>query len=384
MMETPSMQQSIDQVIIIGASLSGLATAACLHRLSIPYLILEREDCSASLWRNKAYDRLHLHLPKHICNLPHYPMPDHYPKYVPKDDFVRYLDDYVACFGISPLYRRCVERAEYDNVAREWVVRVKNGEEYKGRFLVVAVGENTDPFIPTIEGLDTFRGKVVHSTEFTSGKEFHNKNVLVIGCGNSGMEIALDLANHGANTSIVVRSPIHVLTREIIYFGLKLLKFSIPLKAVDMLLVMLSKLAFGDLAKYGICRPREGPFEMLREYRKYPVIDVGAIDKIKSRDIQVLPAVTVVRLNDISCDNGRSYNSFDAIVLATGFSKSSCQWLQGDDYLKDDSLSKGSSFVHWKGSKGLYRVGFARRGILGITRDAQIVAEDISRLFFKY
>ncbi|GAB2220735.1 hypothetical protein Droror1_Dr00008405 [Drosera rotundifolia] len=159
------------------------------------------------MWRKKSYDRLHLHLPKHICDLPHFPMPDHYPKYVPKDDFVRYLDNYAAHFGINPLFGRCVERAEYDVVAGQWVVRVKDGEEYKGKFLVVAIRENGDPFIPRIAGLDRFTGRVVHSTEFRSGKELRDKNVLVIGSGNSGMEIALDLANEGANTSIVVRTP---------------------------------------------------------------------------------------------------------------------------------------------------------------------------------
>ncbi|GAB2214497.1 hypothetical protein Droror1_Dr00018848 [Drosera rotundifolia] len=372
------MQQPEDQVIIIGSSLSGLATAACLHRLSIPCLLLEQEDCTAPLWRKKSYDRLHLHLPKHICDLPHFPMPDHYPKYVPKDDFVRYLDNYAAHFGINPLFGRCVERAEYDVVAGLWVVRVKDGEEYKGKFLVVAIGENGDPFIPRIAGLDTFTGRVVHSTEFRSGTEFRDKNVLVIGSGNSGMEIALDLANEGANTSIVVRSPIHLMTREIIYLGLMLFRYSFPIRAVDMLLVWLSKLIFGDLTEYGILRPKEGPYEMIGKYRKFPVIDVGTIDKIKSHQIQVLPAVTVVRQNDITFENGRSHNGFDVIVLATGFCKSSCQWLQGGDYQKDGPSKEGSS-VHWKGSNGLYRVGFARRGIPGIKRDAQIVAEDIAK-----
>lgn len=82
-------------------------------------------------------------------------------------------------------------------------------EMFLGRFLVVATGEATNPYVPEIEGLSSFDGEVLHSTRFKSGVEFKNKNVLVVGSGNSGMEIALDLANHGARTSIIVRSPVN-------------------------------------------------------------------------------------------------------------------------------------------------------------------------------
>ena len=71
-------------------------------------------------------------------------------------------------------------------------------------WLTLELGLN--PYIPEVEGLNTFTGEVLHSTQFKSGKDFKNKNVLVVGSGNSGMEIALDLANHGAKTSIIVRS----------------------------------------------------------------------------------------------------------------------------------------------------------------------------------
>ena len=211
---TPKEKRMEEQVaIIVGSGTSGLATAACLSQLSIPYIILEREDCFASLWKKYSYDRLHLHLVKKVCELPHMSFPSSYPTYVPKNMFIQYLDDYVSHFKISPMYQRNVEFAEYNEVSKTWFVKVRNAnsgefEEYYAKFLVVATGENSNPYTPEIEGLDTFPGKVIHSTQFKSGKEFHNKNVLVVGSGNSGMEIALDLANHGAKTSIIVRSPV--------------------------------------------------------------------------------------------------------------------------------------------------------------------------------
>lgn len=208
------MQEKEEQaVIVVGAGPSGLSAAACFTKQSIPYTILEREDCFASLWKKYSYDRLHLHLKKHFCELPHKPFPPSSPSYVPKEQFLKYLDDYVSHFRITPLYRRTVELAVYDEGAKRWRVKAKNGEsgeveEYAGRFLVVATGETTDPFVPEVEGLSGFPGKVIHSTGFKSGKGFEGEHVLVVGSGNSGMEIALDLVNHGARTSIVVRSPV--------------------------------------------------------------------------------------------------------------------------------------------------------------------------------
>lgn len=90
---------------------------------------------------------------------------------------------------------------------------------YVGRFLVVATGENCDAFIPEVDGLSEFKGEVIHSTAYKSGKGYENKKVLVVGAGNSGMEIALDLSEHGAKTSIVVRSPVRTLLLSLFIYN---------------------------------------------------------------------------------------------------------------------------------------------------------------------
>ncbi|KAI3732436.1 hypothetical protein L1987_63641 [Smallanthus sonchifolius] len=202
-------------VIVVGAGPSGLSTAASLHKLSIPYILLEREDCIASLFNKKAYDRLHLHLAKQFCQLAHMPFPETYPTYVSRSDFLKYLDHYASHFKINPEFRNTVQFAKYDEDRKKWWVEaaVEDGgiQCYVGRFLVVATGENSDVFIPEVDGLSEFKGEVIHSTEYKSGKRYENKKVLVVGAGNSGMEIALDLSNHGAKTSIVVRSPVMTL-----------------------------------------------------------------------------------------------------------------------------------------------------------------------------
>ena len=200
-------------VIIIGAGPSGLATSACLNVLSIPNIVLERENCFASLWRDRSYDRLKLHLGKQFCQLPHMPYPSGTPTFIPKAGFLQYLEDYVSHFQINPRYHRFVVSASYDKVAGKWQVVAKNtlsdeSEVYLGKFLVVATGENDEGFIPKIPGLDSFGGKFMHCSNYKNGKRFAEKEVLVVGCGNSGMEIAYDLWDHGAVTSVVVRNPV--------------------------------------------------------------------------------------------------------------------------------------------------------------------------------
>ncbi|KAG5564539.1 hypothetical protein RHGRI_000649 [Rhododendron griersonianum] len=265
-------------VIIIGAGPSGLATAASLTRLSIPYIILEREDCSASLWKKKSYDRLHLHLPKQYCQLPHIPFPTNFPKYVPKNQFLQYLDSYATHFHITPKFNRLVESARFDESIEKWRVVARNvgsgeAEEYSGRFLVVATGKSEE-FVPVVEGLGGFTGEVIHSTGYKSGEKYRERRVLVVGCGNSGMEIAFDLA-------------IHILSKEMNYWGIELEKY-LPFSTVESLVVLLSKLWYGGLEKYGIQRPNEGPFTLKKKYGKFPLIDSsGTYNKIKSGEIQV-------------------------------------------------------------------------------------------------
>ncbi|XP_059625757.1 probable indole-3-pyruvate monooxygenase YUCCA10 [Cornus florida] len=358
--------------IIVGAGPTGLSAAACLNQLSIPNVLLERDDCIASLWKKKTYDRLHLHLAKKFCELPHMSFPTTFPKYVTRNQFIQYLDDYASHFKISPMYQRLVECASYDEVTKTWKVQARNIavnsiEEYSGRFLVVATGETCDAFIPEVDGLGTFKGEVIHSTQYKSGKNYSDKHVLVVGCGNSGMEIAFDLSNYGAKTSIVIRNPLQIFSREMMDVAVALAKY-IPINILDYLVVLMSKLMYGDLSKYGIRRPQHGPFFLKANHGKFPVMDVGTCKKIKSREIQVLPGITRITGNDICFEDGKSH-PFDAIVFATGFERPTNKWLKGE------KISK-----LWKGENGLYWAGFGGRGFFRAGMDAQNIANDIKSL----
>ncbi|KAI5022012.1 hypothetical protein ZWY2020_058742 [Hordeum vulgare] len=283
-------------VLIVGAGPAGLATAACLSKFSIPYVIVEREDCSASLWRNRAYDRLKLHLAKEFCELPHMSYPVDAPTYIPKNIFVKYLDDYIDRFNIQPKYLTNVESSTYDNDKKCWSIVAHDMAKctivkFTTKFLVVASGENSAENIPMILGLQSFPGDVIHSSSYKSGKSYSRKNVLVVGSGNSGMEIAYDLATHGANTSII-----HVMTKELIRLGMTL-AHRLPLNLVDNLLVMSVKFIFGDLSRQGMTRPKMGPMTLKSATGKSAVIDVGTVGLINKGIIKVQGGISKIMGN---------------------------------------------------------------------------------------
>lgn len=200
--------------IIVGAGPSGLAVAACLKEKGIPRLILERAHCLGSLWKLHAYDRLRLHLPKQFCQLPHFPFPHSFPTYPTKEQFISYLDAYATRFNLQPIFGRSVVGAQYDTRYGLWRVLVtgpkKEVVEYVCQWLIVATGENAEAYVPEFEGREEFTGTgaVVHSSAYKSGDEYSEKKVLVVGCGNSGMEVCLDLCNHNAYPSLVVRDSV--------------------------------------------------------------------------------------------------------------------------------------------------------------------------------
>ena len=196
--------------IIVGAGPSGLAVAATLRKHSVPFTILERSDDIADLWTNRTYGRLRLHLPKVFCELPHIRFPPDFPSYPSKHDFLRYLHSYADHFSIAPLFGRAVTKARFDAATKLWHVTAVDGAgevaEYVSRWLVVASGENAEVVVPKVKGRERFAGEVLHSSEYKSGERFKGKRVLVVGCGNSGMEMCLDLCEHGAIPFMSVRS----------------------------------------------------------------------------------------------------------------------------------------------------------------------------------
>ncbi|VVB07186.1 unnamed protein product [Arabis nemorensis] len=374
--------------IIVGAGPSGLATAACLREQGVPFVVLERAECIASLWQKRTYDRLKLHLPKKVCQLPKMPFPENYPEYPTKRQFIDYLESYANRFEITPQFNECVQSARYEETSGLWRIKTTSSGsemEYICRWLVVATGENAERVVPEIDGLTTeFNGEVIHSCEYKSGEKYIGKSVLVVGCGNSGMEVSLDLANHNANPSMVVRSSVHVLPREI--FGKSTFEISmmlmkwLPLWIVDKLLLILAWLILGNLTKCGLKRPEMGPMELKMVTGKTPVLDIGAVEKIKSGDVDIVPGIKRFSRGHVELVDGQKLD-LDAVVLATGYRSNVPSWLQENDLFSKNGFPKSPFPNAWKGKSGLYAAGFTRKGLAGASADAANIAQDIGNVW---
>ncbi|CAO2820686.1 unnamed protein product [Amaranthus hypochondriacus] len=373
---------NVEGPIIIGAGPSGLATAACLKQQGIPSLILERSDCIAPLWQQKTYDRLKLHLPKKFCELPLMGFPSDFPKYPSKKQFIFYMKTYANHFNLSPKFNQEVSKTYFDEEIMCWRVQIKGNDfDYVSKWVIVATGENAEPLIPEILGMEKFQGKLMHTSLYKSGSDFKNQRVLVIGCGNSGMEVSLDLCRYNAMPHMVVRNSVHVLPREMFGFStfgvaMTLLKW-FPLKLVDKFLLFVANLTLGNTDGLGLRRPKTGPIELKNATGKTPVLDMGALSLIKSGKIKVMEAVKEITKDGAKFVDGKE-REYDSIILATGYKSNVPFWLKDCEFFTDDGMPKVAFPNGWKGGKGLYTVGFTRRGLLGTASDAVKISQDIA------
>ncbi|VVA10610.1 PREDICTED: indole-3-pyruvate monooxygenase [Prunus dulcis] len=371
--------------VVVGAGPSGLAAAACLKEKGIPSLILERANCIASLWQLKTYDRLRLHLPKQFCELILMPFPSDFPTYPTKQQFLAYLNAYAEHFDLKPVFNMTVVSARFDSRCGLWFVKtlgLKNEEtEYVCQWLIVATGENAEEVVPEFEGVDEFGGPILHTSSYKSGELFRGKKVLVVGCGNSGMEVCLDLCNYNASPSLVVKDSVHILPQEILgisTFGLSiwLLKW-FPMRLVDHFLLLVSRLMFGDTAQFGINRPERGPLELKSMTGKTPVLDIGTLAKIKTGHIRVCKAIKQLEHQTVEFIDGK-VEHFDAVIFATGYKSNVTSWLKETNMFSEKNGLPRKPFPNgWKGECGLYSVGLTQRGLLGASLDARRIAEDI-------
>ncbi|XP_076915052.1 putative indole-3-pyruvate monooxygenase YUCCA4 [Bidens hawaiensis] len=367
--------------IIVGGGPSGLAVAACLKQNGIPSLVLERNDCIASLWQHKTYDCVKLHIPKQLCELPMLGYPKCYPKYPTRNQFISYVISYAEHFNIKPVFNQTVESAEFEFERGVWRVKTQDGR-YESRWLVVATGENAEPVVPKIPGIEMFEGRLMHASEYKNGDEFKNKRVVVIGCGNSGMEICFDLCNHDSIPFMVVRNSVHVLPRDMFGFStfalaMTLLKW-LPIKLVDKVILSIANYIVGDTEKIGLRRPKTGPVELKLTTGKAPVLDIGTLSKVKTGNIKVVEqGVRELTKNGVMFMDGQELEC-DCIVLATGYKRNVTSWLKGIDFFTDNGRLKTSFPNNWKCENGLYAAGFTQRGIFGAACDAAKVANDIT------
>jgi cation diffusion facilitator CzcD-associated flavoprotein CzcO len=300
--------------------------------------VLEAGPSLAHSWRNH-YDRLHLHTVKQQSNLPGLPFAKELPRYVSRADFVAYLEAYASRFSIAPRTGEAVRRVEATGGG---FVVASTRAVYRPRAVVVATGYSRVPNPERLPEQERFAGPVLHSASYRNGDAFAGQRVLVVGAGNTGAEIALDLAERGAKPTLAVRAPVNVVPRDLLGMPIQLTSIRMrnaPLKLADAIGRLASRLAFGNLAPLGFPRPAMGPISAIKLRQRIPLIDVGTIAAIKRGEISVKPGVERLTETGAVFADG-SAAEVDAIVLATGFRAALAEFVAVPDVLDDSGAPR--------------------------------------------
>jgi indole-3-pyruvate monooxygenase len=320
-------------VVIVGAGPAGLATAACLKQRNVDAVVLEAGPSLANSWRNH-YDRLRLHTVKQQSHLPGLPFAKELPRYVSRADFLAYLEAYATRFAIAPRTDEAVRRV---GTTDGGFVVESTRAAYRPRAVVVAAGYNRVPNPQRLPEQERFRGPVLHSSSYRNGDAFAGQRVLVVGAGNTGAELALDLAERGAKPTLAVRAPINIVPRDLLGMPIQLTSIRLrnaPLKLADGIGRLASRLAFGNLVPLGFARPAMGPISAIKLRQRIPLIDVGTIAAIKRGQIAVKPGVArLTETGAVFADDSTA--ELDAVVLATGFRPALEQLIAVPDVLDD-------------------------------------------------
>ncbi len=361
--------------IIIGAGAAGLATAACLVRQKIPTVILDKTQAIGSSWYNR-YERLHLHTHGLLSSLPYLSFPRTFPRYPSRIQFAEYLSSYAAAFNLKPRLGQLAT-----SVSRQhghWVTKTREAT-YLSRNVVIASGYSHKPNIPAWPGQDSFPGTVLHSSAYVNGKAYNNKQVLVVGFGNSAGEIAIDLVEQGATVDMSVRDAVNIVPRDIFGFSthvVSVLLSRLPTELADALSSNLRNFVIGDMTPYGLEKAKMGPMTMIKRENRVPLLDIGTVGLIKAGKINIQKGIDRFDGKHIMFADG-STKGYDAVILATGYTTNLDSFLPEVDAVTDEK-GRIPGGGHESALPGLFFCGL-HNAPAGLIRQMGIEAKQIAR-----
>jgi putative flavoprotein involved in K+ transport len=340
-------------IVVVGAGPAGLASAAALQRAGRRVVVLERGEVGAA-WRTR-YDRLHLHTVRWLSGLPGWGIPREFGKWPSRDGVVEYLQRYADRHELEVRTDTAAERI--DGGAGVWTVSTTAGPLDAER-VVVATGYSNAPFLP--EWASGSRVPVVHSADYRNPLPYAGRRVLVVGTGNSGAEIAVDLAEGGAaDVLLAVRTPPSIVRRDTLGVPSQLLGIAtgrLPVPVVDRIAAGMRRLSIPDLTPLGLPAPRRPYSDFLRR-RVIPILDVGIVAAVREGRVRVVAAVEALEDGTAVLADGARVE-VDAVVAATGY-RTGLEPLVGHLGLLDE---RGEPVVHGAAehpdAPGLHFVGY--------------------------
>jgi putative flavoprotein involved in K+ transport len=297
---------------------------------------------------------------------------------------VRYLEKYTEVHQLEIVTGVEVSRVERTADGTGWLLHATGGRELTGGAVVVATGYNHTPHLPDWPGRDTFTGDLVHASGYRNPESYAGRDVLVVGIGNTGAEIAVDLVEGGARrVRLAVRTAPHIVRRSTAGWAAQytgVLVRRLPVALVDRLARPMAKLSVPDLSAHGLARPDTGLYSRVQE-GAVPVQDVGLIDAVRKGKVEIVGPVEGFEDGKVALGDGTRIET-DAVIAATGYRRG----LEGLVGHLDVLDGRGKPVVHGarspQNAPGLYFTGFTNP-ISGMFRELALDAEKIARTITK-
>lgn len=355
------------EACVIGAGASGLAAAKALVDRGIGFDWFEKGSMVGGLWRidndnggAAAYETLHLNSSRPLTQYPSYPMPEDWPDYPSHRLIAQYFQDFADRFGLTErvTFNTPVERVEPLSGPGSpgddgWSVTTKKGTRTY-RYVLVSNGHHSEPKIPDFPG--EFTGASLHAHEYLEPEAFQGKDVLVVGVGNSGMDIACDATKLARSVSVVTRHGVHVLPkyafgRPIDQFGSPLSAY-IPFRVERRLYEAIQRLSSGRPEDRGLPRPDH------RLLAAHPSVSSEFCDRVGHGDIAMKPGIERLDGDTVRFADGSSEH-VDLLVYATGY-KVALPFFDKDLYDPADNAMPLYERVLAPGLPGLFFIGFVQ------------------------
>jgi dimethylaniline monooxygenase (N-oxide forming) len=329
------------EICIIGAGSSGVAVAKALKERGLTFECFEKGSDIGGMWRYKndngvssAYKSLHIDTSRENLGYSDFPIPEDKPDFLSHAEFLEHLEAYADRFGIRPLVTFRTEVTRVEPAAEgTWAVTLASGESRTYRSVIVANGHLWDPRWPSFPG--RFDGEVIHSHYYRTAQPFEGKHVLVVGIGNSAVDIAVDLCRRAESVVLSTRRSAWVMPKYLMgipvdrwsaFLGRKL---RLPTRAVRMIMSRLIRLAVGNQERFGVRRP-DHPM-----WREHATLSQELLPYVGHGRIRIKPNIRELQEAHVLFEDGTRM-ACDAIIYATGY-RTTFPFLAPDVFAVEDS-----------------------------------------------
>ena len=316
---------NLPSACVIGAGSSGIAAAKALHERGIPFDCYEKSDQVGGNWvfGNKngvssAYRSLHINTSRERMEYSDFPMPKSYPDFPHHTHIARYFNDYVDHFGFREkiVFETGVERAERDPEG-VWAITLDTGETRSYDALLVANGHHWDPRWPEPSFPGHFDGTQLHSHHYIENTDFRDKNVLVVGIGNSAMDIAVESSFVARRTFLSSRRGAYILPkylfgRPLDQIGVNALTPILPFSFRRAILMSMYRIGIGKVQDYGLPEPDHKIGEA------HPTISADFLSRMAHGEMTWKPNVAALEGDRVRFEDG-TVEQIDVIVWCTGY-----------------------------------------------------------------